>query len=135
MLLGNAIKATRACAIRTRQRFRFAARCLDLKICTCLMSKSSRAFFAKSPMGFPGPDSSMCKRRGEGAPAGARRGHCFVASTVGRESILEPCSHPRGDANQPRNENSSILPLASFLLDDSPDFLNYYPFENQQLST
>ena len=55
MLLGNAIKATRACAIRTRQLFRFIARCLDLKICTCLMSKSSRALFAKSPNGVSSP--------------------------------------------------------------------------------
>ena len=98
-------------------------------------SVEQSALLRDPQMGFSAPDRPMCKRRGEGPPVGVRRGHWFVASTVGRESILEPCSHPLGEANQPRNEDSAILAFASFLLDDSPDFLNYYPFENQQLST
>ena len=80
-----------------------------------------QSVFLRNPqMGFPAPDRSMCKRRGEGPPAGVRRGHWFVASTVGRESILEPCSHPLGEANQPRNEDSAILPFASFFVGRQP---------------
>ena len=63
MLLGNAIEAKRACAIRTRQGFRFAARCLDLKICTCLLYESvEQSIFCEIPeWGFQ-PLTDQCAR-------------------------------------------------------------------------